>query len=192
MSIHEAHGQGSEPLRLLCPQVEADFPGAKVRLRNREPAPLLWDEHGGTYVLRVAGLEVVVDPELQGAEDEIRLEAALPPSESLTGLIEEFAAGRGLRLSAEAAAGDELLETPILAACHLPAQNLFIFCEAPRLAARRGRPDRLELAVSGAFQSRRLLSREPDIVIHLTGASVSRLLTGLLAWSRDVRHGGEG
>ena len=112
-----------------------------------------------------------------------RLEALLPPPVSLADLIEGFAARHELRLEAAPAVA-ELLETPILAACHLPDQNLFIFCEASRLTARRRGPQRLELQVSGAFQTRRLLSRETDLVIHLTMASSSRLLASLLAWNR--------
>jgi hypothetical protein len=133
-------------------------------------------------VLRVEGLEVLEAPELRG-EAGIWLEALLPPPVSLADLIEGFAPRHELRLEAAPAVA-ELLETPILAACHLPDQNLFIFCEASRLTARRRGPQRLELRVSGDFQTRRLLSRETDLVIHLTMASSSRLLASLLAWSR--------
>ncbi|MGA7578861.1 MAG: hypothetical protein ACLQUW_04725 [Desulfobaccales bacterium] len=166
-----------------CPRVLADFPAAKLRLQNREPARLIWDEHAGACVLRVEGLEVLEAPEFQG-EASIWLEALLPPPASLADLIEGFAARHELRLEPAPAAA-ELLETPILAACHLPGQNLFIFCEASRLSAQRRGPERLELRVSGAFQTRRLLSRETDLIIHLTMASSSRLLTSLLAWSRE-------
>ena len=165
-----------------CLRVLASFPAAKLRLQNREPVRLIWDEHGGACVLRVEGLEVLEAPERQG-EEGIWLEALLPPPASLADLIEGFAARHELRLEAAPAAA-ELLETPILAACHLPAQNLFIFCEASRLSARRSGPERLELRVSGAFQTRRLLSRETDLIIHLTMGSSSRLLASLLAWSR--------
>jgi len=165
-----------------CSRVLADFPAAKLRLQNREPARLIWDEHGGACVLRVEGLEVLEAPELRG-EAGIWLEALLPPPVSLADLIEGFAPRHELRLEAAPAVA-ELLETPILAACHLPDQNLFIFCEASRLTARRRGPQRLELRVSGDFQTRRLLSRETDLVIHLTMASSSRLLASLLAWSR--------
>jgi len=165
-----------------CPRVLADFPAAKLRLQNREPARLIWDEHGGACVLRVEGLEVLEAPELRG-EAGIWLEALLPPPVSLADLIEGFAPRHELRLEAAPAVA-ELLETPILAACHRPDQNLFIFCEASRLTARRRGPQRLELRVSGDFQTRRLLSRETDLVIHLTMASSSRLLASLLAWSR--------
>ncbi|MGA8573059.1 MAG: hypothetical protein ACLP7A_06825 [Desulfobaccales bacterium] len=164
-----------------CPRVLADFPAAQLRLQNREPARLIWDEHGGSCVLRVEGLEVLEAPELQG-EASIWLEALLPPPASLADLIEGFAARHELRLEPTPAMA-ELLETPILAACHLPGQNLFIFCEAPRLSAQRRGPERLELRVSGAFQTRRLSSRETDLIIHLTMASSSRLLSSLLAWS---------
>jgi len=166
-----------------CSRVLADFPAAKLRLQNREPARLIWDEHGGACVLRVEGLEVLEAPELRG-EAGIWLEALLPPPVSLADLIEGFAPRHELRLEAAPAVA-ELLETPILAACHLPDQNLFIFCEASRLTARRRGPQRLELRVSGAFQIRRLLSRQMDLVIHLTMASSSRLLASLLAWSRN-------
>ncbi len=166
-----------------CPRVRADFPAAKLRLQSRELARLIWDEHGGTFVLRVEGLEVLEVPELQG-EAGIWLEAVLPAPASLAGMLTEFAARYDLVLE-PAPAATELLETPILAACHLPGKNLFVFCEASRLTARRRGPQRLELQVSGAFQTRRLLSRETDLVIHLTRASISRLLASLLAWSRN-------
>ena len=65
-----------------CPRVQANFPAEKLRLANQDPARLVWDEHGGTFVLRVEGLEVVAAPELQG-EAGIRLEVDLPEPAAL-------------------------------------------------------------------------------------------------------------
>ena len=40
-------------------RVAANFPAEKLRLANQAPARLVWDEHGGTFVLRIEGLEVL-------------------------------------------------------------------------------------------------------------------------------------
>ncbi|HEY9072777.1 MAG TPA: hypothetical protein VIN67_01485, partial [Desulfobaccales bacterium] len=90
----------------------------------------------------------------------------------------------GLRLEA-GAAGTELSETPLLAACHIPGKHLFIFCEAPQLSLRLNEAKNLEMRVTGAFKGRRVLSQEADIIIHLSMASMTRLLAGLLAMSRE-------
>ncbi len=167
---------------LHCPLVAGDFPVAKLRLANRGPARLVWDEHGGTFVLRLDGLEVLEAPELEG-EDRLRLEAALPEPGELAREIEGFAGFHGLRL--EPAGAPELTEKPRLAACHIPEKNLFIFCEEPRLTARRGAGQVLEILVTGAFKARRVPCQETDAVIHLDKAAMGRLLAGLLAWSRE-------
>ena len=59
-----------------------------------------------------------------------------PSPEELIRSLEEFAAQQQLPL-APPASDPELLEEAVLAACHLPGQNLFIFAEEPRLAVKR-------------------------------------------------------
>ena len=166
-----------------CPRVEANFPGEGLRLENRDPARLVWDEHGGTFVLRIEGLEVREAPELQG-EAGLRLEADLPEPAALARLIEDFAGRHALRLG-PGPGGPGLSEKPILAACHIPGKNLFIFCEEPRLTVQRRESQSLELVVTGVFKARRVPCQETDVVIHLETAAMGRLLAGLLAWARE-------
>jgi hypothetical protein len=165
-----------------CLRVQANFPAEKLRLVDRDGTRLVWDEHGGTFVLRVEGLEVLEAPVLEGEAD-IQLEVALPEAETLAQGLEDFARGHGLRLGA-APAGEELTEALLLAACRLPERKLFIFCEAPRLRARLIEPRLLELAVTGAFRSRRVPCQETDLVLHLDPPAMSRVLAGMLAWTR--------
>ncbi len=166
-----------------CPRAQANFPTEKLRLANRGPARLVWDEHGGTMVLRVEGLEVLEAPELQGAA-EIRLEVALPAPAALAGQIEIFAGQHSLHLD-NGPFRVEFSETPVLAAGHIPGKNVFIFCEEPRLTVRRRETQAMELRVTGAFKSRRVPCQETDVVIHLDAAAMARLLAGLLAWARQ-------
>jgi hypothetical protein len=166
-----------------CPTAQADFPAEKLRLANRAPARLVWDEHGGTFVLRVEGLEVLAAPELQG-EPGIRLVVDLPAPAALAGQIESFAGRHSLRLAVEPG-GEELTETPILVACHVPGNNLFIYCEDPRLALRPEGRQTMTLRISGVFKARRVPCQETDVVIHLEAAAMARLLAGLLAWARQ-------
>jgi hypothetical protein len=165
-----------------CSRVEANFPVAGLRLENRDSACLVWDEHGGTFVLRAEGLEVREAPELQG-EALLRLEAVLPEPTALARLLEEFAGRHALRLGP--AAGMELSEQPMLAACHVPGKNLFIFCEAARVTLRRRDSRCLELVITGNFKVARVSSQETDLVIRLDRAGMGRLLAGLLAWTRE-------
>jgi hypothetical protein len=164
-----------------CSRVLANFPTEKLRLVHRDQTRLVWDEHGGTFVLRLEGLEVLEAPDSQG-EAEICLEAALPEADSSAREVESFAGKHGLRLGL-APDGPELSEKPILAACHIPAQNLFIFSEDSQLTLRLSSPQTLALHITGAFKSRRLPCQETDVVIHLDQAAISRLLAGLLAWT---------
>ena len=166
-----------------CPRAQANFPSEKLRLANRAPARLVWDEHGGTFVLRVEGLEVLEAPELQG-EAGIRLEVALPEPAALAGQIESFAGQHSLHLGPGPLRA-EFSETPVLAAGHIPGKNLFIFCEEPRLMVRRRETQVMELWVTGAFKSRRVPCQETDVVIYLEAAAMGRLLAGLLAWTRE-------
>jgi hypothetical protein len=173
-----------------CPTVQANFPTEKLCLANRTPARLVWDEHGGTFVLRVEGLEALEAPELQG-EVEIRLEVALPAPAALAREIEGFAGRHALRL-APGPFRVEFSETPFLAAGHIPGKNVFIYCEEPRLTVRRRETQVMELGVTGAFKSRRVPCQETDVVIHLDGAAMARLLAGLLAWARQGKLPGAG
>ncbi len=166
-----------------CPSVAANFPAAGLRLVNRAPARLLWTEHGGTFVLRLEGLEVEEAPELQGQGD-IRVEAELPEPADLAEMLEGFAGEHSLRLGPSSQA--DLAEKPMLAACHIPGKNLFIFCEEPCLEIRRLNGRRMALTVTGAFKARRVPCQETDVVIHLDLAAIRRLLAGLLAWTRQI------
>jgi hypothetical protein len=173
-----------------CPRAQANFPAEKLRLANLVPARLVWDEHGGTFVLRVEGLEVLEAPELQG-EAGIWLEADLPEPESLAHQIEGFAGRHNLRLGAEPG-GEELTETPILVACHVPGKNQFIYCEDPRLALRPEGRQTMTLRISGMFKARRVPCQETDLVIHLETAAICRLLAGMLGWARKGQQAGKG
>ncbi len=75
------------------------------------------------------------------------------------------------------------MEEAILAACHLPGQNLFIFAEEPRLAVKK-RGESVELAVTGSFKARRVPCKETDLVIHLTRAAMARLVALVLSLAR--------
>ena len=165
-----------------CPRAQANFPTEKLRLANQAPARLVWDEHGGTFVLRVEGLEVLEAQELQG-EAGIRLEVALPAPAALAGQLESFAGQHSLHLG-PGPLRVEFSETPFLAAGHIPGKNVFIYCEEPRLTVRRREAQVMELWVTGAFKSRRVPCQEADVVIHLEVAAMARLLAGLLAWTR--------
>ena len=165
-----------------CPRVWANFPAERLRLVNHDQARLLWDEHGGTFVLRVEGLDVVEVPEAPG-EAGIRLEVDLPEPASLAQQIEGFAARHSLRLG-QGMTAEELSEQAILVAGHIPGKQLFVYGEEPRLTLRlRGRQT-MELQVDGGFKARRVPCQETDLVIHLEMAAMGRLLTGMLGWAR--------
>ncbi len=164
-----------------CLIVEIDLPAEKLRLVNPGAARLRWDEHGGTFVLRLEGPEVRETPELQ--EGGIYLEVALPEPASLIQRIEGFAGRHSLRLAAGAGV-PELAEAPFLAAFHIPGKNLFIYCEDSRFTLRPGSRNTLELRIDGVFKSRRVPSQEADLVLHFEAAAMARLLAGMLAWAR--------
>ena len=169
-----------------CLRVEANFPAVRLHLVNHNQGRLFWDEHGGTFVLRVEGLELAEAPEAaEGAEGAgIWLEIALPEPGSLAHRIEGFAGRHELRLSREAAA-EVISETPILVACHIPGRQLFIYCGAPQVVMRFPGGQTLEFQISGVFEARRVPCQETDLIIHLETAAMVRLLSGLLAWTRE-------
>lgn len=164
-----------------CHRVQANFRGEKLGLVNRDQTKLLWDEHGGTFVLRVEGLEVVEVTEAPG-ETEIRLEVDLPEPASLAHRIESFAGRHSLRVDQRTAI-EVISETPILVACHIPGNQLFIYCEEPRLTLRLSGKQTLELRIDGVFKSRRVPCQETDLVIHLEMATMGRVLAGMLGWA---------
>lgn len=163
-----------------CSRTQAVFPGHGLRLDRRTPGFMVWDEHGGTYVLRVEELEATAAAgEPEGG---IRLEIPLSRQESLIPALEEFAAQQQLPLAPTAT--PEFSDTALLAACHLPGQNLFIFAEEPGLTANR-RGEAVELAVEGQFKARRVPCQETDLVIHLTRAAMARLVAFVLSQARS-------
>jgi hypothetical protein len=174
------------PLQWSCSRVQAVFADPPLKLENRVPLPLLWDEHGGTYVLRVVELYMTESTEA-GEEAGFRAEISLPPEAALLRQVEEFASQHSLPLAPVAPLPAELTEEPILSACHIPAKTLFIFSEDSRLRLRAAAPQTLELAVSGSFKSRRIPSQETDLVIHLTPAAATRLLSFLRSLARESR-----
>ncbi len=180
MSI-SAHEEAAAGLNFSCSRAEAVFPAAGVRLVNEGPAPLLLDEHGGTYVLRVEGLKVTEAPE-PGAGSGIRLEVDLPGAGQTTARVESFA-GRN-RLALTPGSPRELALTPILTACHVPGLNLFVYAEDCHLELRPGPGQILEVTATGTFKDRRVPCREADVVIHLSGPEMARLLSYLHSLAR--------
>jgi hypothetical protein len=104
--------------------------------------------------------------------------------ETLIAAVAEFAGRHRLPL-APGPCAPELDLRPILAACHVPGKNLFVYCEEAQLQVRPGAGKTLTFSVTGAFKARRVPCREPDVVIHLTGADIPRLLSYLLSRARD-------
>jgi hypothetical protein len=165
---------------LLCLGVQAVFPGEALGLASDGPAQMLWDEHGGTFVLRVGDLKLM-DPPEPGVEPGISLELALSPPEPLLEKIRGFAGKHNLPLTPKASPPPELTGRPLLAACHIPEKSLFIFCEEPELQGRSTAAQTMELTVTGSFRARRVPCRETDLVIHLTGPAMAQLLSYLFA-----------
>jgi hypothetical protein len=163
-----------------CSRVQAVVADPKIRLERCRPGFMVWDEHGGTFVLRVDELAAT---EVAAAESEtgIILEIPLISREELIRRLEEFAAEQQLHLTPPS--GSELLEEAVLAACHLPEHKLFVFAEAPCLAVKRC-GEAVELAVTGAFKARRVPCQETDLVIHLTRAAMTRLVALVLSLAR--------
>jgi len=165
-----------------CRRVQANFPAEKLGLVSREKTGLRWDEHGGTFVLRVEGLELVEAPEA-GGEAGIRVEIDLPEPASLADQIESFAGKHSLRLG-QGRGGGEVEEKAVLAAVHLPGQRLFVYGEDPRLTVRRSGRQGLELLVQGAFKARQVPCQETDLVIHLERGPMCQVLAEMLGWAQ--------
>jgi len=162
-----------------CSRAQAVFTAPGVRLEWSAPGFMVWDEHGGTYVLRVEEAAVTaVAPE--ESESGILLEIPLAPREALIGRLEEFAAQQQLPLAP--APGPDA-DAGVLAACHLPGQNLFIFVEGPALVAKKS-GDCLAIAVTGAFKARRVVCQDTDLVIHLSRPAMARLVAFVLRQAR--------
>ncbi len=170
---------------LSCSQVRAVFAPEGLRLQNDSPVGMWWDEHGGTFVLKVTELAVLEAGPPEAASG-IRLELALPEPQALLREISGFASQHQLLLAPPEPRPAELSVPSVLAAFHVPGQNLFIYCEDPELRVRVLGPQTLELAVTGEFRCRRVPCREPDVVIHLTGAAMSRLLSYCAALLRTL------
>ena len=166
---------------ISCSRAQAVIADPGIRLERHAPGLMVWDEHGGTFVLRVDELAAT---EGAGGESEtgIILEIPLSLGEGLIHSLEEFAAQHQLPLAPSS--GPELLEEAVLAACHLPAQNLFVFAEEPHLTVKRRR-EAVELAVAGSFKARRVPCQETDLVIHLTRAAMARLVAFVLSLARE-------
>ena len=162
-----------------CSRAQAVVADPGIRLDRHTPGFMVWDEHGGTFVLRVDELAAT---EVAGeSETAIILEIPLSLPEGLIRSLEEFAAQQQLPVAPPSS--PELIEEAVLAACHLPGQNLFIFAEAPRLTVKR-RGEAVELVVEGSFKARRVPCRETDLVIHLTRAAMARLVACVLSLAR--------
>ena len=163
-----------------CSRAQARFADPEIRLARHTPGFMVWDEHGGTFILRVEELEAA---EVAAGEPEtgIILEIPLSAREELIRSLEEFAAQQQLPLAPST--GPELEEDVVLAACHLPGQSLFVFAEEPRLTVKR-RGEAVELALEGHFKARRVPCRDTDLVIHLTRAAMARLVALVLRLAR--------
>ena len=162
-----------------CSRAQAVVADPGIRLARHAPGFMVWDEHGGTFILRVDELAATEAP--GESESAIILEIPLSLPEGLIRSLEEFAAQQQLPLAPPS--GPELLEDVVLAACHLPVQSLFVFAEEPRLVVKRC-GEAVELALTGAFKARRVPCRETDLVIHLSRAAMARLVALVLSLAR--------
>ena len=170
---------------LNCSRVQALFPLEKILLEHQGPARMLWAEHGG-LILKVSELKFA-EIAAEGEDTGFFLDLELPPSETLSSQITEFATEQSLALPPPAAPDEACLVKPILAACHLPQQKKFIFSEDSRLEARPVKGGIVAVAVRGKFLSRTVPCQEGDIVIHLQPRDMAELLSFLLAQARKAR-----
>jgi hypothetical protein len=167
-------------MQIPCSRARAVVADPAIRLERRTPGSMVWDEHGGTFVLRVEELEVTEgDP--GDSEAGVIVEIPLSTPEGLVRSLEEFAAQQQLPLGP--VSGPELEAEAVLAACHLPERNLFVFAEEPHLAVKR-RGEAVELQVTGSFKARRVPCKETDLVIHLTKVAMTRLVALVLSLAR--------
>jgi hypothetical protein len=165
---------------ISCTRFQASFAEPGIRLALKVPAPMMWDEHGGTFVLKVGNLEVA-ELTAPPAESGCCLEISLTPGADLIRALEEFAGLHQLPLAQPS--DPDLAEEAVLVACHLPGKNLFVFAEEPTLTAVK-RGETVELSVSGVFKVRRVPCQETDLVIHLTKAAMTRLVAFVLNQAR--------
>lgn len=165
---------------LSCPRVHAVFPQDELEMGHEPPAWVRWSEHGGTFILRVAGLKLMETVD-SASEAGLSLEVAVDDAAALQEKIEGFAGHHHLLLHPPPGPLGVFLEEPILAACHIPEKQLFVYCEAPELAARPSPGGNLELKVTGAFRTRWVPCQEGDLVIHLTAPAMERLLSYFFA-----------
>jgi hypothetical protein len=163
-----------------CSRAQAVVAEPGVRLERHTPGFMVWDEHGGTFVLRVEELAVTA-VDAGESETGIVLDIPLSAPEQLIRSLEEFAAQQQLPLAL--AAGPDLSAEAVLAACHLPERNLFVFAEEPHLTVKQ-RGEVVELAVAGSFKARRVPCQETDLVIHLTRDAMARLISLVLSLAR--------
>jgi hypothetical protein len=166
-------------MQIPCTRAQALFADPGIRLTRHTPGFMVWDEHGGTFVLRVE--ELTAADVAAESESAVILEIPLSLPEGLIRSLEEFAAQHQLPLPPPP--GPDLQEDVVLAACHLPAQKLFVFAEEPHLTVKR-RGEAVELALEGLFKARRLPCQETDLVIHLTRATMARLVAQVLSLAR--------
>ena len=162
-----------------CSRAQAVVADPGIRLARHTPGFMVWDEHGGTFVLRVDELAATEAP--GESKSAIILEIPLSLPEELIRSLEEFAAQQQLPLAPPS--GPELVVEVVLAACHLPVQKLFVFAEAPHLLVKR-RGEAVELALEGLFKARRVPCQETDLVIHLTRAAMAQLVALVLNLAR--------
>jgi hypothetical protein len=170
---------------LHCLRVQALFPQEKVLLEHAGPAWMLWAEHGGTLILKVGDLQF---REIAGQGDAsgLFLEVEVSPAANIIHEIEACAAEHNLTLAPLASPEPEFSAQPILAACHIPEHNKFIFAEESRLQVRPGPGSTVEMEVLGAFRARTVPSQEADLVIHLTPGDLASLLAYLRAVARGA------
>ena len=166
-------------MQIPCSRAQVVVADPGIRLARHTPGFMVWDEHGGTFVLRV---EELAATEAAGeSESAIILEIPLSLPEGLIRSLEEFAAQQQLPLAPPP--GPELEEDVVLAACHLPVQKLFVFAEEPHLLVKRC-GEAVEITLTGAFKARRVPCQATDLVIHLTRASMARLVALVLSLAR--------
>jgi hypothetical protein len=171
---------------LPCSQARAVFAPEGLQLANTGPVALLWDEHGGTFVLKVSDL-LMEDDAVEAGESGLLLTLTFNDPQALLEEITAFARQFSLPLSPPSPPPAEWVETPMLAAFHVPARSLFIYCEAPSLRVRAAGPQALELAVTGEFRGRKVPCREADVVIHLSPGASARLLNYCAGWLKTLQ-----